>query len=88
MRAAFHRGDMVAARQEQQWKLTASKTFSRFTSPASERAVYRWLCGVDMGPPRLPQAPIDPSQLPQLKAELDAIDFFEKAKLNPGHANL
>lgn len=78
MRAAHLRGDMVAARAEQQWKLTASATFGSFTSPAAERAVYRWLCGVDMGPPRLPEAPLDPTQLPQLKSALEAIGFFEK----------
>eukprot|EP00035_Acanthoeca_spectabilis_P016205 m.327886 g.327886 ORF g.327886 m.327886 type:complete len:403 (+) comp16496_c0_seq21:303-1511(+) len=83
MKAAFDGGDMVTARKEQQWKLDASATFGQFPKTAAERAVYRWLCGVDMGPPRPPRSPMDNNFLPTLQEALINIDFFNKSKLGP-----
>mmetsp|Transcript_16827 Transcript_16827/g.49560 ORF Transcript_16827/g.49560 Transcript_16827/m.49560 type:complete len:263 (+) Transcript_16827:311-1099(+) len=85
MRHAYLQGDVAAARAEQQWKFDASNAFGTFgnSKTAAERAVYRWLCDIDIGPPRPPKDPLAPADLPALKAALEAVDFFNKVKLNP-----
>jgi len=41
------------------------------------RAIYEWKGAVKLGPPRAPHVPLTPAQAAGLRAELDALKFWE-----------
>jgi N-acetylneuraminate lyase len=73
--AAFRRGDLAAAREEQARSVLLIRTLSRFGYLPAARAVLGML-GVPVGPPRLPNAPLQGDET-ELRAALTAIGFFE-----------
>eukprot|EP00039_Didymoeca_costata_P019340 m.337141 g.337141 ORF g.337141 m.337141 type:complete len:329 (+) comp18057_c0_seq1:31-1017(+) len=82
MRDFYKKHDYDGAMKEQEWKLSASSIFGQFGGMAAERAIYKELCGVDMGPPRPPNKPFNSSLRQELIDALNGIDFFEKIKLH------
>ncbi|MFN0075027.1 MAG: dihydrodipicolinate synthase family protein [Prosthecobacter sp.] len=78
--AAFQRGDLIAAREEQMRSVrTIQKLVARGYMGAA-KAVMKML-GVDVGPARLPCGSLDAEQSKTLQAELDQMGFFEWIKL-------
>eukprot|EP01065_Artemidia_motanka_P016783 TRINITY_DN2037_c0_g1_i1.p2 TRINITY_DN2037_c0_g1~~TRINITY_DN2037_c0_g1_i1.p2 ORF type:complete len:349 (+),score=130.78 TRINITY_DN2037_c0_g1_i1:83-1048(+) len=77
MRAAEVSGKEDDARAIQQWKLDVSSALSSHGAGAS-RAVLRDLCGVEMGPQRLPQKDFDESQRAAMVSDLKKLHFFTK----------
>jgi N-acetylneuraminate lyase len=73
--AALERGDLASARIEQFRAVRLVDTLSRFGYMAAARATMGML-GVELGPPRLPHAPLSADQHASLRADLEAIDFF------------
>jgi N-acetylneuraminate lyase len=77
--AAFHHGDLIAAREEQMRSvLTIQKLAARGYMGAA-KAVMKML-GVDVGPARLPSGNLDAEQAAALGAELEQMGFFEWVK--------
>ena len=54
--------------------------FSKYGGGLAERAVYRKLAGVDLGPRRAPTGQFDESQYDALVAELGTVGFFNQSK--------
>lgn len=73
--AAFARGDLEAARQEQFRSVQLVRILSRRGFMGSAKAVMQML-GVPVGPPRLPNTALSAEQSDALRAELDAAGFF------------
>jgi N-acetylneuraminate lyase len=76
---AFDSGDLAAARDEQfrSVQLVAALAPRGFMGAA--KAVMKML-GVNVGPARLPNGNLDTAQTAQLRAELEAVGFFEWIK--------
>lgn len=74
--AAFGRGDLEAAREEQFRGVRLVQTLARRGYLPSAKALMGML-GVDVGPARLPQGRLDPDQLRSLRVELEDMGFFE-----------
>lgn len=85
MHNAYVSGDRSAAWREQEWKYRAEDVFSAFGGAAAKREVYKRMCSVDMGPPRLPSIPFDPAQSAALLQRLDAVDFFNRTQPPQGY---
>jgi N-acetylneuraminate lyase len=74
--AAFSRGDLAAARQEQLRGAQVVKLLAGYGFLASSKAVMQMI-GVDVGPARLPIMSPTPEQLTRLRAELEELGFFD-----------
>jgi len=79
MWSAFNNGNINGAVTEQNWKYKVEDAFNKYGSNA-KRWVYRRLCNVDMGLPRLPssQQAFDPVQYNNMIQELSALGFFNQ----------
>ena len=75
--AAFERGDLAAARAAQLKSARLVSLLSRHGYMGAAKAVMG-LLGVDVGPPRLPNAALDPAQTDTLRRELEALGFFDQ----------
>lgn len=76
MIAAFERGDMAAAREEQFRGVRLIQLFAGLGYMASAKAAMGFL-GVDVGPARLPNANLTPEQITKLRKELETMGFFD-----------
>jgi len=74
--AAFGRGDLEAARVEQFRGAQLVQLLVRYGYMGGAKAVMEML-GVPVGPARLPNASLDAAQKAGLRAELEALGFFE-----------
>ena len=74
--AAFERGDLVAARQEQFRSVQLIKLLAGYGYLGAAKAVMKML-GVDVGPARLPNTNPTPEQIVKLQGELEDLGFFE-----------
>jgi N-acetylneuraminate lyase len=54
--------------------------FDKYGGGLAERAVYRRLAGVNLGPRRAPTGQFDESQYDTLVAELSTVGFFNQSK--------
>jgi N-acetylneuraminate lyase len=72
---AFKKGDLAAAREEQYRSVRMIQLLSKFGYLAAARAVMEMI-GVPIGPPRLPNAPLEPGRREQLRTSLDHMGFF------------
>ncbi len=73
--AAFHSGDMAAARDEQFRSVQLIELLAGYGYIGAAKAVMGFL-GVDVGPARLPNTNLAPEQLGCLRASLDRLGFF------------
>ncbi len=73
---AFAAGDLAAAREEQFRGVQLIKLFVRYGYMGAAKATMQML-GADVGPARLPNASLDAAQLANLRAELEALGYFE-----------
>jgi N-acetylneuraminate lyase len=73
---AFAAGDLVAAREEQFRGVQLIKLFVRHGYMGAAKAAMQML-GVDVGPARLPNTSLDTEQAAKLRAELEALGYFE-----------
>ena len=74
--AAFARGDLETARQEQERSVRLIELLAGYGYLGAAKAVMNML-GVDVGPARLPNSNPSPEQLPRLRAQLEKLGFFE-----------
>jgi N-acetylneuraminate lyase len=74
--AAFRRGDLAAARQEQNRSVKVIQLLASFGYFGAAKAVMKML-GVDVGPARLPHSNLTPEQVAKLRLELEKIGFFD-----------
>jgi N-acetylneuraminate lyase len=77
--AAFERGDLAAARDEQFRSVRLIRLMAKYGYLGATKAVMKML-GVDLGPVRLPLTNPSADQLKTLRAELDAMGFFDWLK--------
>ena len=73
--AAFAAGDMQTARDEQFRAVQFIQIIVRYGFIGATKGVMTML-GVDVGPARLPNAPISKEQTAALRSDLDALGFF------------
>jgi N-acetylneuraminate lyase len=73
---AFAAGDLAAARDEQFRGVQLIKLFVRYGYMGAAKAAMQML-GVDVGPARLPNTSLDKEQAAKLRAELEALGYFE-----------
>jgi len=76
MIAAFERGDMTAAREEQFRGVRLIRLFAGLGYMAAAKAAMGFL-GVAVGPARLPNANLTQEQVGQLRSELETMGFFD-----------
>jgi N-acetylneuraminate lyase len=76
---AFHRHDLPAARDEQYKSIQLIATLARAGYLGAAKAVMAML-GVDVGPPRLPNAGLDLPAAAKLRESLETLGFFEWVK--------
>lgn len=74
--AAFARGDMAAAREEQLRGVRLIELFAGYGYMAAAKATMEML-GVEVGPPRLPHARLTTEQIAQLRRGLETLGFFD-----------
>lgn len=72
--AAFQRGDMAIAREEQARANAMIEVFIRFGGLAAGKSFMK-IIGLDCGNPRLPLRTLSASQYADLQSELNKIDF-------------
>lgn len=72
---AFTKGDLSAAREEQYRSVRLIRLLSDFGYLAAAKAVMGML-GVPVGPPRLPNPPLEPGQCERLRSDLEKIGVF------------
>ncbi len=77
--AAFHRGDLAAAREEQFRSVLLIQALARIGYLGAAQAVMDML-GVPVGPARLPNSNPTAEQLTTLRSELEAMGFFDWIK--------
>ena len=73
---AFEAGDLAAAREEQWKSVQLIRVLADTGYMAAAKAVMRML-GVEIGPARVPHAPLTPARTRALRAELEQIGFFD-----------
>ena len=73
---AFARGDLAAAREEQFRGVRLIRLFASLGYMAAAKEAMG-LLGVDVGPPRLPNAPLDAAAKRTLRSELENMGFFD-----------
>jgi N-acetylneuraminate lyase len=76
MKRLYDRGDLTGAQAEQDWKSRMESVMNRF--PDAKRALMKALAGIEMGPPRIPDKPINQQQYNQLITDLTAAGFFNQ----------
>jgi N-acetylneuraminate lyase len=74
--AAFERGDLTTAQQEQFRSVQLIETLARYGYMAAAKATMGFL-GVDVGSPRLPNASLSPERQIQLRGDLERLGFFD-----------
>ena len=74
--AAFQRGDLTAAREEQMRSVRTIQKLAARGYMGAAKAVMKML-GVDVGPARLPCGNLDEAQTQVLRSELEQMGFFE-----------
>lgn len=74
--AAFARGDLEAAREEQFRGVRLIQLFDGLGYMAAAKAAMKML-GVDVGPPRLPNSRLTAEQETKLRLELETMGFFD-----------
>lgn len=77
--AAFATGDLKTAREEQFRAVQLIQVLVRYGFIGATKAVMTML-GVDVGPARLPHAPLSADQIRDLQAELESLGFFNWVK--------
>jgi N-acetylneuraminate lyase len=77
--AAFQRGDLAAAREEQFRGVQLIQLFASLGYMAAAKAAMGFL-GVNVGPARLPNANLTPDQITKLRGDLDTMGFFDWIK--------
>ncbi len=77
--AAFERGDLDAAREEQFRGVRLIQLFVSYGYMGAAKATMKML-GVDVGPARLPNNSLTPEQTVKLRGELETIGFFDWVK--------
>ena len=77
--AAFAKGDMAAAREEQFRGVQLIQLFAGLGYMAAAKAAMKML-GVDVGPARLPNANLTAEQTKKLHGDLEAMGFFDWVK--------
>jgi N-acetylneuraminate lyase len=80
--AAFARGDMTAARQEQMRSVQLIQALAGIGYLGAAKAVMKML-GVDVGPARLPNGNPTPEQTAKLRGDLEQLGFFDWIGTNP-----
>lgn len=73
---AFERGDLTEARRLQSLSIQMIRTINRYPFHPAMKQILAML-DIDCGPCRLPLPPMDAAQVTQLRAELDALGFFD-----------
>lgn len=73
---AFAAGDLAMAREEQFRGVQLIKLFVRYGYMGAAKAAMQML-GVEVGPARLPNTPLPADQAAKLRAELEALGFFD-----------
>lgn len=76
---AFQAGDLATAREEQFRGVRLIKLFASYGYMGATKAAMEML-GVEVGPPRLPNATLTPAQTTKLRGELEAMGFFDWIK--------
>lgn len=76
---AFDAGDLATAREEQYRSVQIVATLAPRGFMGAAKAVMKML-GVDVGPARLPNGNLDAIQFKQLRADLEAMGFFDWVK--------
>jgi len=74
--AAFARGDMETAREEQFRGARLVQLLAGYGYMGAAKAVMGML-GVDVGPARLPNGQLTSEQIPQLRRDLETMGFFD-----------
>lgn len=74
--AAFQRGDLKAAREEQWNSVQIIKLLASYGYMGAAKATMKML-GVDVGPTRLPNASLSPGQAAKLEEQLERLGFFD-----------
>ena len=77
--AAFAAGDLQAARSEQFRAVQMIQILVRYGFIAATKSVMGML-GINVGPARLPHAPITSEQSSALQADLESVGFFDWVK--------
>ena len=77
--AAFARGDLAAAREEQFRGVRLIQLFAGYGYMGAAKATMAML-GVDVGPARLPNNSLTPEQTAKLRGELETMGFFDWVK--------
>ena len=73
---AFDAGNLSEARQLQSRSVRMIRTMAQFPFHSAMKEVLRML-GLDVGPCRLPQPPLAPADVENLRTQLTAIGFFD-----------
>lgn len=73
---SFERGDIASAREEQFRGARLVKLLASYGYMGAAKALMKML-GVDVGPARLPNIRLTPEQETRLRADLDALGFFQ-----------
>jgi len=73
---AVQRGDLAAAREEQHRSVRLIQLLSEFGYMAAAKALMGML-GAPVGPPRLPNASMEPGMEKRLRADLEQLGFFD-----------
>jgi N-acetylneuraminate lyase len=74
--AAFARGDLASAREEQYRGVRLIQLLARYGYMGAAKAIMGML-GVEVGPSRLPNSAIAHENIGQLRSDLEALGFFE-----------
>jgi N-acetylneuraminate lyase len=72
---AFKKGDLATAREEQYRSARLIRLLNNFGYLAAARSVMEMI-GVPVGPPRLPNAPLEPGRSEELRTALERLGFF------------
>eukprot|EP00049_Salpingoeca_infusionum_P016495 m.338344 g.338344 ORF g.338344 m.338344 type:complete len:348 (-) comp16084_c0_seq10:328-1371(-) len=75
----YLRNDHQAAQLEQQWKYKVMAIFGKYGGGVAERALYRKIAGVDLGPRRLPTSAFNESFYMPMLDDLAAVGFFNQS---------
>lgn len=73
---AYRRGDMAAAQEDQSRAREMVAVLYRHGGLAAVKPIMKMI-GMDCGPPRLPLRRLDEAECEALRAELDAVGFFD-----------
>ena len=76
MTQAFAAGDLATAREEQFRSVRLVQLLSKHGYMGAAKATMA-LLGVDVGPARIPNGSLPPTQTPQLRGELESLGFFD-----------